>query len=112
MYLDGLDHFCKEALRAKGYLRYVDDFAVFRDSAEQLDEWRHRVARYLQGRRLRLHPLKTAILPTSDPTQFLGFVLLRGGGRRLPEDNVRRFRNRLRGMRDRSRHGTIEKCRE
>ena len=27
LYLDGLDHFVKEVLRAKGYLRYVDDFA-------------------------------------------------------------------------------------
>ena len=26
VYLDGLDHFCKEVLRARGYLRYVDDF--------------------------------------------------------------------------------------
>ena len=109
VYLDGLDHFCKEVLRAKGYLRYVDDFALFHDSAAQLDEWRQRIARYLQGRRLRLHPRKTAILRTSEPAQFLGFVLLGDGGRRLPEDNVRRFRNRLRGMRDRYRHGTIEK---
>jgi hypothetical protein len=30
------------------------------------------------------------------------------GRRRLPEANVRRFRNRLRGMRDRWRAGTIE----
>ena len=29
LYLDGLDHFCKEVLRAKGYVRYVDDFALF-----------------------------------------------------------------------------------
>jgi transposase len=29
------------------------------------------------------------------------------GYRRLPEDNVRRFRNRLRGLRDRYRAGTI-----
>ncbi len=29
VYLDGLDHFCKEVLRAPGYVRYVDDFALF-----------------------------------------------------------------------------------
>ena len=39
--------------------------------------------------------------------QAAGFVLLPGGRRRLPEDNVRRFRNRLRGLRDRWRHGTV-----
>ena len=31
LYLDGLDHFCKEVLRVKGYVRYVDDFALFHD---------------------------------------------------------------------------------
>ena len=31
LYLDGFDHFCKEVLRAKGYLHYVDDFALFHD---------------------------------------------------------------------------------
>ena len=109
LHLDGLDHFCKEVLRAKGYLRYVDDFALFHDSPEQLGEWRRRIDRFLEGRRLRLHPRKTAILPTSEPAPFLGYVLLPGGWRRLPEDNVRRFRNRLRGMMDRHRHGTIER---
>ena len=56
VYLDGLDHFCKEVLRARGYLRYVDDFALFDDDADRLEEWRRRIARYLEGRRLRLHP--------------------------------------------------------
>ena len=106
-YLNPLDHFCKEVLRAKGYLRYVDDFALFHDDPAQLLEWRRRIDRFLEGRRLRLHPLKTHIAPTSQPATFLGFVLLPGGRRRLPEDNVRRFRNRLRGLRDRWRHGTV-----
>lgn len=109
VYLDGLDHFCKEVLRAKGYLRYVDDFAVFHDDAAQLGAWRHRIGKYLEGRRLRLHPRKTTIVSTGQPAMFLGFVLLPDGFRRLPEENVRRFRNRLRGMRDRWRQGTIEK---
>ena len=109
LYLDGLDHFCKEVLRAKGYLRYVDDFALFHNEWGKLLEWRERIAEFLVGRRLRLHPRKTVILPTSEPAPFLGFVLLPGGCRRLPEENVRRFRNRLRGMKDRYRHGTIGK---
>ncbi len=106
VYLDRLDHFCKEVLRAKGYLRYVDDFALFHDDREALERWRARIATFLEGRRLRLHPRKTAIVPTCEPAAFLGFVLQPGGRRRLPEDNVRRFRNRLRGLRDRWRHGT------
>ena len=107
LYLNGMDHFCKEVLRANGYLRYVDDFVLFHDDRERLEEWQQRLATYLEGRRLRLHPRKTFIRPTSEPAQFLGFVLQPGGRRRLPEDNVRRFRNRLRGLRDRWRHGTV-----
>ena len=107
VYLNGFDHFCKEVLRARGYLRYVDDFALFHDDPAQLEEWRRRVAVYLEGRRLILHPRKTTIQPTSVPASFLGFVLLPDGRRRLPEDNVRRFRNRLRGLRDRWRQGTV-----
>ena len=105
LYLDGLDHFCKEVLGAKGYVRYVDDFALFHDDLERLEDWRGRVTRFLEGRRLRLHPNKTRIMETGEPAEFLGFVLLPGGGRRLPEANVRRFRNRLRGLRDRWRAG-------
>ena len=107
IYLDRLDRFCKEVLRARGYLRYVDDFALFHDDAERLADWRQRIARYLEGRRLRLHPDKTQIVRTDEPAAFLGFVLLPGGRRRLPADNVRRFRNRLRGLRDRCRAGKI-----
>ena len=109
VHLDGLDHYCKEVLRAQGYLRYVDDFALFHDDPGRLEDWRRRIEDYLAGRRLRLHPRKTEILPTAEPAPFLGYVLLPDGRRRLPEDNVRRFRNRLRGLRDRWRAGTVEK---
>jgi len=107
VYLDSLDHFCKEVLRAKGYLRYVDDFALFHDDPVQLEDWRRRIARFLEGRRLRLHPRKTRVVATSEAATFLGLVLLPGGWRRLPEDNVRRFRNRLRGLRARWRAGRV-----
>jgi RNA-directed DNA polymerase len=106
LYLDGLDHFVTEVLRAP-FLRYVDDFALFHDDPGVLAGWADRIATWLEGRRLRLHPRKTAILPTAEPSAFLGYVLL-PDRRRLPEDNVRRFRNRLRGLRDRWRAGTIE----
>jgi hypothetical protein len=108
VYLDGFDHFVKEVLRAP-YVRYVDDFALFHDDPAVLEIWRDRVADYLAGRRLRLHPRKTHILSTAGPAEFLGMVLCRPGLRRLPEANVRRFRNRLRGLRHRWRQGTVER---
>ena len=106
LFLDGLDHFATEVLRAP-YLRYVDDFALFHDDPAMLEEWRGRIAAWLAVRRLSLHPRKTLIAETREPATFLGYAL-QPGRRRLPEDNVRRFRNRLRGLRDRWRAGTID----
>jgi RNA-directed DNA polymerase len=107
VYLDGLDHFIKEVLGAP-YLRYVDDFALFDDDPAVLAEWQARIAAHLARRRLSLHPGKTRIVSTQTPATFLGFVLLPGGRRRLPEENVRRFHNRLRGLRDRYHAGTVD----
>ena len=107
LYLDRFDHFVTEVLRAP-YVRYVDDFALFHDDPAVLSEWRARIARFLEGRRLKLHPRKTVVLSTAQPAVFLGFALDAGGPRRLPEANVRRFRNRLRGLRDRWRAGSVQ----
>ena len=106
LYLDRFDHFVTEVLRAP-YVRYVDDFALFHDDPAVLADWRSRITRFLEGRRLRLHPRKTVILPAAEAAPFLGFVLMPGGRRRLPEANVARFRGRLRGLRDRWRAGTV-----
>jgi len=107
LYLNDFDHFVTEVLQAP-YLRYVDDFALFHDDPSVLTSWHNRIDSYLESRRLKLHPHKTRIQPTSLPAQFLGFELLANGYRRLPEDNLRRFRNRLRALRDRWRAGTVE----
>jgi retron-type reverse transcriptase len=107
VYLDCFDHFVTEVLRAP-YVRYVDDFALFHNDPAILAEWWLRIELYLTGRRLKLHPRKTMILSCTEPSQFLGFELHADGRRRLPEENVRRFRNRLRGIRDARRAGTIE----
>jgi len=107
LYLDGFDHFVTEVLKAP-YVRYVDDFALFADDPAVLRDWRARIERYLAGRRLKVHPRKTFVASCREPAPFLGFVLCESGHRRLPEDSVRRFRNRLRGLRDDWRTGTID----
>jgi retron-type reverse transcriptase len=45
VYLDPLDHFCAEFLRAP-YLRYVDDFALFHDDPAVLAAWRDQIVRF------------------------------------------------------------------
>ena len=109
IFLDPLDHFCAERLSAP-YLRYVDDFALFADDVATLEAWRDRIEAFLAKRRLKLHPRKTMILATAEPATFLGYELLPGGGRRLPDGGVERARNRLRGIKDRLKAGTIEEA--
>ena len=109
VYLDRFDHFATDVLGAP-YLRYVDDFALFADDPARLEAWRDRLASFLVHRRLSLHPEKTRVVEAAEPAEWLGYVLLPGGRRRLPEANVRRFRNRLRGLRDRWRAGTLTRA--
>lgn len=107
VYLDPLDHFCTEVLGAP-YVRYVDDFALFHDDPTVLAAWRDRIALFLSKRRLLLHPDKTFIASTREPSEFLGFVLMENGRRMLPEGNVTRFNGRLRSFVDRADAGTLD----
>jgi hypothetical protein len=106
VYLNGFDHFCKEVLQGP-YVRYVDDFALFSNNLMELNDWRSRIAEYLSQRRLRLHPTKTEIVRTQEPSQFLGFVTYPNGYRRLPDENVTRFVKRLQVLRSQWRQGQI-----
>lgn len=103
-YLDRLDHFARERLRAPG-LRYLDDIVLFANDPAQVEGWQAEMIRYLAARRLCLHPDKTRVLDTRRPAEFLGYVLGPGGLRRLPQENVQGCCRRLRGFRDRWRAG-------
>src|SRR3546814_5723711 len=45
IYLDALDQFVKHTLKAKRYLRYVDDFVLFHHDREQLVRWQQQIGR-------------------------------------------------------------------
>lgn len=46
-YLEGLDHYIKEKLGAKYYIRYMDDMVIFGSNKRKLHEMRKRIQRYL-----------------------------------------------------------------
>jgi retron-type reverse transcriptase len=97
VYLDPLDHFVKDRLGIKGYVRYVDDFLVFADDKKQLAEVRGWIGEFLAGLRLRLHPTKQVISPVKNGIRFLGYRVF-PTHRLLPKENVHRFRRRVRAM--------------
>jgi retron-type reverse transcriptase len=61
VYLDGFDHFVKENLRCKFYIRYVDDFVVFDNSKEKLSGVKAELESYLGSLRLRMHRDKSRV---------------------------------------------------
>jgi retron-type reverse transcriptase len=109
VYLDPLDHFVKERLRLPGYVRYVDDFVIFDDDKRTLAAVRRDVTIFLETLRLRLHPTKNAIFPTSQGIAFLGYRVFRSH-RELAKDNVWRFRRRLRAMQKQYAHGQLSRA--
>ena len=47
-YLQDLDHYIKEQLRAKHYIRYMDDMVIFGSNKRKLHEMRKAIADYLE----------------------------------------------------------------
>jgi retron-type reverse transcriptase len=97
VYMNGFDHFIKEQLKVKKYLRYVDDFALFADDKEFLADARIAIEEYLAGLRIKVHSGKTQLFETKYGANFLGFCVL-PDRIRVRTENLRRARRRIRKM--------------
>jgi RNA-directed DNA polymerase len=75
VYLDRLDQFVKHTLKARRYLRYVDDFVLVHRDHDQLESWRIQIQDFLRDE-LRLE-LKSdqRLKPLVDGIDFLGYVV-------------------------------------
>ncbi len=104
--LDRVDHAIKERLRVPGYVRYADDLLLFGDDKDALRAWCAAVAEELATLRLRLHPDKTQIRPSTAGVTFLGWRLT-GDSMRLSQKAVRRFSRRLKDLAWRRSRGEI-----
>jgi retron-type reverse transcriptase len=108
-YMDPFDQYVKRELRCKGYLRYVDDFALFADDKATLWAWREAVVEYLARLRLTIHP-GAHPRPVTEGMPFLGFVVY-PTHRRLKRRSVVRYRRRLRRVLRAYRAGEISRDR-
>jgi len=74
VYLNELDYFVKHVLRAKYYIRYVDDFVILHKSKLQLEIWKEEIERFLKDKlKIELHPDKSKIVSLSRGIDFVGF---------------------------------------
>lgn len=72
--LDGLDHYIKERLHVKYYIRYMDDLILIHESKEKLERCTVCIINELNKLGFEVNPKKTKIYPLSEGITFLGFT--------------------------------------
>jgi hypothetical protein len=76
VYLDALDQYAKHQLKAKHYIRYVDDFILLHDSADWLNDALAKIAAWLPATLgAKLNDSKTILQPVSRGVDFVGHVI-------------------------------------
>ncbi len=106
LYLDPLDHFVKEVLRVRGYLRYVDDFLLFGSEKRALWQQHQQIEEFLNADRLKLNPNASHLYRVCDSFPFLGYrvfpaVIL------VKRAAILRFRRRVKHVRALRRAGKV-----
>lgn len=99
-YLDGFDHYMKDELRTRQYIRYTDDIAIVHHDPAHLAALLQRAKEWLwRERRLTVHPRKQEVRNVNQGVDFLGYVTMphhrvlrtktkRRMLKRVTEDNV------------------------
>jgi retron-type reverse transcriptase len=96
VYLSELDQFAKRTLRARRYIRYMDDFLILDTDKRMLADYRGQIGRFARERLgLTLHPRKSTIVPVRLGVDFLGYRVFENSVR-LRGSTVRRFSKRTR----------------
>ncbi len=85
IYLNHLDHFIKETLRAKHYVRYMDDMIILHKDKKQLWNWLGEIKNFLEDElKLGLNG-KTSVFNIKRGIDFLGY-------RQFPQGRILRKR--------------------
>lgn len=105
-YLHPLDQFIKRELGCHAYLRYVDDFALFADSKQQLWEWKQRIREKLDTLKLQFHAHNAQVSPVTSGIPWLGFVVY-PTHRHIKKRNVVNATRRLRSRYQQWQEGDI-----
>lgn len=74
VYLDALDQFVKHTLKAKRYIRYVDDFIIVHGDKAQLQKWQYDIEQFIATRLQLKLKQDIRLRPLTDGIDFLGYV--------------------------------------
>lgn len=94
LYLNGFDHYIKEMLKIKYYIRYCDDFVLFGNSKAMLNDLKSKVADYLANLRLKLHENKSRVYRVDEGVDFLGYRIY-PDYMKVRKSIVKRYRRKL-----------------
>ena len=96
LYLDQLDHYIKDTLGIKGYVRYMDDFICFAKSKKELWELLSKIDLFVvHNLKIELKEKVTQVAPVSEGIPFLGFRVY-PQIIRIKKENLSRMKNKIR----------------
>lgn len=107
IYLAELDNFVKHELRARFYIRYVDDFVILGQDRARLHQWKGEIEAFLEEELgISLHPDKTKIVRLRDGVPLVGFRVFQHY-KLLKKSNLRRLERRVSLLKDGIATGSI-----
>jgi retron-type reverse transcriptase len=107
IYLDGFDHFVKEDLQCRQYIRHMDDMVVFDNRKDRLRHVRVTLIEALERLRLTFHMNKAQYWPVSQGTDWLGYRVY-PTHRYLRKSNIKRFQQRFKRLAEEYRKDIVD----
>lgn len=112
--LDGLDHFIKEKLHVRHYIRYMDDFLIITNGKDKSRAYRAAIEDELSKLKLELHPRKCRVLPIRYGFKWLGYRFrVKESGKiitTIDKTRIIRERRKLKRLVKKSTRGQISKA--
>ncbi|MBN2420992.1 hypothetical protein JXB27_01800, partial [Candidatus Woesearchaeota archaeon] len=93
-------------LRAKYYIRYVDDFVILHENKQLLEEYKDKIEKYLKNLKIELHPDKSSIVPIRNGVTFLGYRVFYHY-KLLRKINVRKMQNDFEHIKNSYLHNSV-----
>ncbi|MEK7376376.1 MAG: reverse transcriptase domain-containing protein [Candidatus Margulisiibacteriota bacterium] len=108
LYLNELDHYLKEVLKCRHYIRYMDDMVIFGNDKNELAKLKESIRSYLKKLELNLHENKSQSYLARKGVGFLGYKVY-PTHRLVKKQNIKRFKIRMKKYLSSLRTGLIDK---
>ena len=99
-YMNDVDHFIKEKLKAKYYIRYMDDLMILDTNQEKLKEFYILIKKEIEKLKLNINE-KSNIFNLKNGVSFLGYVFKINNGKiiiRYNNQTIRRITKKLKNL--------------